>query len=85
MLDETKIELECEDGIYASLDTTQIGQAVYNLIINAINYSGVDIVTVRLYSIDGGKARFEVEDKGVGISAENLPHIWERYYKVNRS
>lgn len=85
MLDETKIDLECEDNIYASLDTTQMGQAVYNLIINAINYSGVDTVTVRLYSIDGGKVRFEVEDKGVGISAEALPHIWERYYKVNRS
>jgi signal transduction histidine kinase len=85
MLDETKILLECEDNIYASLDTTQIGQAVYNLIINAINYSGVDIVTVRLYAIDGNKARFEVEDKGVGISAKDLPHIWDRYYKVNRS
>ena len=85
MLDETKIELECEDNIYASLDTTQMGQAVYNLIINAINYSGVDTVTVRLYGIDGGKARFEVEDKGIGISADALPHIWERYYKVNRS
>jgi len=85
MLDETKIELECEDNIYASFDTTQMGQAVYNLIINAINYSGVDTVTVRLYGIDGGKVRFEVEDKGVGISAEALPHIWERYYKVNRS
>lgn len=85
MLDETKIDLECEDNIYASLDTTQMGQAVYNLIINAINYSGVDTVTVRLYGIDGGKVRFEVEDKGVGISAEALPHIWERYYKVNRS
>ena len=85
MLDETKIELECEDNIYASLDTTQMGQAVYNLIINAINYSGVDTVTVRLYGIDGGKVRFEVEDKGVGISPEALPHIWERYYKVNRS
>lgn len=85
MLDETKIVLECEDGIYANIDTTQLGQAVYNLIINAINYSGVDTVTVRLYGIDGGKLRFEVEDKGVGISADQLPHIWERYYKVNRS
>ena len=85
MLDETKILLECEDNVYINIDTTQVGQAVYNLIINAINYSGVDTVTVRLYGIDGGKARFEVEDKGVGISPEALPHIWERYYKVNRS
>ena len=27
--------------------------------------------------------RFEVEDHGEGISAENLPYIWDRYYKVS--
>ncbi len=86
MLDETKIELDCdEDDIFINADQKQIGQAVYNLIINAINYSGVDTVTVRLHDHGNGKVRFEVEDKGVGISAENLPYIWERYYKVNRS
>ncbi|MBR5091821.1 MAG: sensor histidine kinase, partial [Ruminiclostridium sp.] len=85
MLDETKIELQCEDDVHINADSKQLGQAVYNLIINAINYSGVDTVTVRLYGIEGGKARFEVEDKGVGISADKLPHIWDRYYKVTRS
>lgn len=85
MLDETKIELECEDDIYINADSKRIGQAVYNLIINAINYSGVDTVTVRLHGADNGMVRFEVADKGVGISADQLPYIWERYYKVNRS
>ena len=85
MLDETRIELDIEDNIYISADEKQLGQAVYNLIINAINYSGVDTVTVRLHTIKGGKVRFEVSDKGVGIAADQLPYIWERYYKVNRS
>ena len=85
MLDETKIVLDCEKDIHISADSKQLGQAVYNLIINAINYSGVDTVTVRLHDIGGGNVRFEVADKGVGISAEDLPYIWERYYKVNRS
>ncbi len=85
MLDETKIVLECSEDIWVDADSKQLGQAVYNLIINAINYSGVDTVTVRLFDIGGGMVRFEVADKGVGISAENLPYIWERYYKVNRS
>ena len=85
MLDETKIVLECDEDIWVDADAKQLGQAVYNLIINAINYSGVDTVTVRLFDIGDGMVRFEVADKGVGISAENLPYIWERYYKVNRS
>ena len=85
MLDETKIELICDEEIYINADSKQIGQAVYNLIINAINYSGVDTVTVKLYDIGNEYVRFEVSDKGVGISAEQLPYIWDRYYKVNRS
>lgn len=85
MLDETKIVLECSEDIHINADSKQLGQAVYNLIINAINYSGVDTVTVRLYGVGLETVRFEVADKGVGISAENLPYIWERYYKVNRS
>jgi len=85
MLDETKIELICDEEIYINADSKQIGQAVYNLIINAINYSGVDTVTVKLYDIGNDYVRFEVSDKGVGISAEQLPYIWDRYYKVNRS
>ena len=85
MLDETKIELICDEEIYINADSKQIGQAVYNLIINAINYSGVDTVTVKLYDIGNDNVRFEVSDKGVGISAEQLPYIWDRYYKVNRS
>ncbi|MBP3856743.1 MAG: sensor histidine kinase [Ruminiclostridium sp.] len=85
MLDETKIILECDEDIHISADSKQLGQAVYNLIINAINYSGVDTVTVRLSAAGTDTVRFEVADKGVGISAEQLPYIWERYYKVNRS
>lgn len=85
MLDETKIELEIEDKVYISADSKQLGQAVYNLLINAINYSGVDTVTIRLYLIKGGRVRFEVADSGVGIASDQLPYIWERYYKANRS
>lgn len=85
MLDETKIELNCDKDIHINADSKQLGQAVYNLIINAINYSGVDTVTVNLYGVGLSNVRFEVSDKGVGISADQLPYIWDRYYKVNRS
>lgn len=85
LLEKTEVNLEMQDDIYISADTKQLGQAVYNLITNAINYSGDDTVTVRLYTIRGGKARFEVSDSGIGIPKEQLPYIWERYYKVDRS
>lgn len=86
MLEQTEIKLEVQEDIYINADHKQLGQSVYNLIINAINYSrDEDIVTVRLYTIKNGKVRFEVSDTGVGIPKEQLPYIWERYYKVDRS
>lgn len=68
--------------IYA--DRTMMLQVVYNLINNAINYTGDDKkVTVRQQTSDG-KVRISVTDTGAGIEPENLQYIWDRYYKVDK-
>jgi len=77
------IDLQAEDNIIITADITKLEQVVYNLINNAVTYAGDDNkVIVKLFR-KGGTARFEVEDHGEGISAENLPYIWDRYYKVS--
>lgn len=85
MLENVEVCLEAQDNICIAADSKQLGQAMYNLITNAINYSENGVVTVRLFSIKNGKVRFEVSDTGIGIPEEQLPYIWERYYKVGRS
>lgn len=85
MLENVEVALEAQADIYIAADSKQLGQAVYNLITNAINYSENGLVTVRLNTIKNGRARFEVSDTGIGIPEEQLPYIWERYYKVGRS
>ncbi|MDE6733045.1 MAG: HAMP domain-containing histidine kinase, partial [Oscillospiraceae bacterium] len=78
------IDLQAEDGIVITADITRLEQVVYNLINNAVTYVGSDnTVIVRLFRKENGLTRFEVEDHGEGISAENLPYIWDRYYKVS--
>lgn len=78
------IQLEAEDNIVISADITKLEQVVYNLINNAVTYTGSDnTVIVRLHRKEGGIIRFEVEDHGDGISPENLPYIWDRYYRVS--
>ena len=78
------IDLRAEDDIMITADITKLEQVVYNLINNAVTYTGDDnTVIVKLFRKENGMVRFEVEDHGEGISPENLPYIWDRYYKVS--
>ncbi|MGN0679658.1 MAG: sensor histidine kinase, partial [Oscillospiraceae bacterium] len=77
------VDLQVEPDILITADITKLEQVVYNLTNNAVTYAGDDnMVIVRLFR-KGNMVRFEVEDHGEGISAENLPYIWDRYYKVS--
>lgn len=89
LLDDAKdyqVKHEVEDGIFIKADQQKIEQVVYNLVNNAINYIGEDkLVSVRLFRKSSSSARFEVADRGLGIPSEQLPYIWDRYYKIDRS
>ena len=80
-----KLEYEHEESAVVYADETKLMQVVYNLINNAINYCGDDkTVTVREYTRHGN-VRIEVTDRGEGIDVNILPHIWDRYYKSEKS
>ena len=66
-------------------DPDYLERAVANLVDNAIKYTpegGAVRVTARR---DGGAVAVEVEDTGIGIPAEDLPRIFERFYRVDKS
>lgn len=80
-----RIDFLYEEDAYVEADEFKIGQVVYNLVNNAINYAGDDkCVTVRQIT-DKENVRIEVEDTGEGIDEENLPYVWDRYYKVDKT
>ena len=62
-------------------DKKKINQVMYNLINNAINYTGDDL-TIKI-NITDCKKRYLVEiiDTGKGIKDEDIPYIWDKYYK----
>ena len=73
--------LEIKENIAVWGNADLLGRAGYNLIANAVNHIGEDkLVVIRLYTMNGC-ARVEIEDHGEGIPAEELEHVWERYYK----
>ena len=79
------IETQIEDDLYTRASRERIDQVLYNLIGNAVNYTGDDKrVRVKLYK-KGNNARFEVIDSGKGIPPEEVDTIWDRYYRSNKT
>ena len=72
-------ELNMPDEVIIKADKKKIEQVIYNLINNAINYTGDDNKVI-INVIAGKKIRVEIKDTGKGIKEEDLPHIWEKYY-----
>ena len=78
------INCSCEDKLPVRADKTRILQVIYNLINNAINYTGSDKkIDVKVYRQEN-EAVFEVTDTGEGIEPDKLDLIWDRYYKVDK-
>jgi signal transduction histidine kinase len=75
------ITFNSERDVTIQADPTMINRSFYNLLANAINYSGDSREIVVNQIIRKNYVRIEVVDFGRGISEHVLPYIWERYYK----
>lgn len=83
--DGYQISFEFSKHVLVEADEYKINQVVYNLINNAINYTGENqSVWVRQIQ-HGNIVRIEVIDTGSGMEQEELPYVWERYYKVDKT
>ena len=79
------INVEMPESIKIKADKKKINQVIYNLINNAINYTGEDkTVTVR---VTKHKKYYLVEiiDTGKGIKESEIPYIWNKYYKNDKN
>jgi len=71
------------EEVYVNADEVRIQQVFYNLMTNAINYTGKDKTIVINQIVENDYVRIEVIDTGRGITKENLDKIWERYYSTD--
>ncbi len=80
-----KIHFERDPGESAEIvaDKRLVMQAFYNLLNNALTYTGSDHAVFVSEIVKENAVRVEVRDTGAGIPKEDLPTIWERYYKVD--
>ena len=75
---------EVSPAFWITADPERLAQVLDNLLTNAIKYSQPgDVVTIRAWETND-QACFSVTDTGMGISEQDLPHIFTRYYRSSR-
>jgi len=81
----SRIELTIDDALPpVAGDRAQLSQLLHNLIGNALKYGDVTRpVRVAVARDGGGMVRLSVADEGEGISAQHLPRLTERFYRVD--
>ena len=80
-----KIIVETPETVMVRADKKKINQVIYNLVNNAINYTGDDktvIIKVTEYKKD---YLVEIKDSGKGIAEADIEHIWDKYYKNEKN
>jgi two-component system phosphate regulon sensor histidine kinase PhoR len=75
------LDLESEDGLFGSMQ--ELESAFTNLLVNGIKYTPAEgMVRMRWWTDEEG-AYFSVIDTGIGIPAEHIPRLTERFYRVD--
>ena len=73
-----KIDIDIPDNLSIQADSLHFGNIISNLIDNAIKYSGNSVNI----AIKANAGSMTIEDNGIGIDKENLPFIFDKFYRV---
>ena len=67
------------------VDEDRVGQVLLNLVGNALQYTPAGGRVMMTARQEGQQVAITVQDTGIGISAEHLPHLFTRFYRVDKS
>lgn len=79
-----------EDDVFVNADPDSIHRVIFNLMDNAVKFTPEKgLISIKLGFVSDGKksrkAQFTIRNSGVGIPKEELPHVFDRFYKTDRS
>ncbi len=86
-----EIEFDCGDGdVFVNADPDSIHRVIYNLLDNAVKFTPESgKISIKITTVSDGrrrrKALFSVRNTGEGIPADEINHVFEKFYKTDRS
>lgn len=79
------IQMNCDAPVYVWADEFKIEEVFMNYFSNALNHLGGDRTVVIKVTSEADHARVSVFNTGDPIPEESIPHLWEKFYKVDKA
>lgn len=80
---QVAIAFQASEAVVVAGDDLQLSRLFFNLLENALKYSGAGSVVRVEVGVEGKWATVQVADTGPGIAPEHLPHLFKRFYRVD--
>ena len=72
-------------SVWTDADETMLRQLLYIMLDNAVKYTGKNKKISLKLNHDSGNVSIKIKDNGVGIAAQDLPHIFEKFWRADKS
>lgn len=85
MRKDIEIDDKIKEGIYVDGDKKQLKRVFMNVLDNAVKYSPSNSSISIIADCGDGNVNISMSDKGIGISEDEIPHIFDRFYRSEKS
>ena len=83
---QKNVTIETDFGLSdCSADHDKIRQVFVNLLINAVQHTPVGTIVNAVTGVQNGRPFFQVADKGEGVAEEDIPYLFDRFYRADKA